>query len=66
MEANTHVMVEKPMASSLEECDMMNEASRRTGKLLSVVAQNRFKTPMMKMKSVLESGLMGEYPARAG
>lgn len=59
MEANTHVMVEKPMASSLEECDMMNEASQRTGKLLSVVAQNRFKTPMMKMKSVLESGLMG-------
>ncbi|MZQ82141.1 gfo/Idh/MocA family oxidoreductase [Paenibacillus sp. 5J-6] len=59
MEANTHVMVEKPMASSLEECDAMNEASRRTGKLLSVVAQNRFKTPMMKMKSVLESGLMG-------
>ncbi|MBA2938401.1 Gfo/Idh/MocA family oxidoreductase [Paenibacillus sp. CGMCC 1.16610] len=59
MEANTHVMVEKPMASSLEECDTMNEVSQRTGKLLSVVAQNRFKTPMMKMKSVLESGLMG-------
>jgi UDP-N-acetyl-2-amino-2-deoxyglucuronate dehydrogenase len=59
MEANTHVMVEKPMASSLEECDAMNEASQRTGRLLSVVAQNRFKTPMMKMKSVLESGLMG-------
>ncbi|TXK74377.1 Gfo/Idh/MocA family protein [Paenibacillus sp. N3.4] len=59
LEANTHVMVEKPMASSLEECDMMNEAAQRTGKILSVVAQNRFKTPMMKMKSVLESGLMG-------
>ncbi|NOV04637.1 Gfo/Idh/MocA family protein [Paenibacillus planticolens] len=59
MEANMHVMVEKPMASSLEECDLMNEAARRTGKLLSIVAQNRFKTPMMKMKSVLESGLIG-------
>ncbi|WNR46972.1 Gfo/Idh/MocA family protein [Paenibacillus roseipurpureus] len=59
MEAGAHVMVEKPMASSLEECDLMNAAAQRTGKLLSVVAQNRFKTPMMKMKSVLESGLMG-------
>lgn len=59
LEAGSHVMVEKPMASSLEECDIMNAAAQRTGKLLSVVAQNRFKTPMMKMKSVLESGLMG-------
>ncbi|NQX60671.1 Gfo/Idh/MocA family protein [Paenibacillus qinlingensis] len=59
LEAGSHVMVEKPMASSLEECDLMNEAAQRTGKILSVVAQNRFKTPMMKMKSVLESGLMG-------
>ncbi|MFD0681104.1 MULTISPECIES: Gfo/Idh/MocA family protein [unclassified Paenibacillus] len=60
LEAGTHVMVEKPMASSLEECDLMNEAAKRTGRILSVVAQNRFKTPMMKMKAVLESGLMGE------
>lgn len=60
LEAGTHVMVEKPMASSLEECDLMNAAAQRTGKLLSVVAQNRFKTPMMKMKAVLESGLMGK------
>jgi predicted dehydrogenase len=52
--------VEKPMASSLQECDEMNEAARRSGKLLSVVAQNRFKTPMMKLKSVLDSGLMGQ------
>ncbi|OPH58973.1 oxidoreductase [Paenibacillus ferrarius] len=60
LEAGSHVIVEKPMASSLEECDLMNEAAKRTGKLVSVVAQNRFKTPMMKMKSVLESGLMGK------
>ncbi|MDD9269063.1 Gfo/Idh/MocA family protein [Paenibacillus sp. GCM10023248] len=59
LEAGSHVMVEKPMASSLEECDQMNAAAKRTGKILSVVAQNRFKTPMMKMKSVLDSGLMG-------
>lgn len=60
LEAGAHVLVEKPMASSLEECDIMNEASERSGKLLSVVAQNRFRTPMMKLKSVLESGLAGK------
>ncbi|MFB9275898.1 Gfo/Idh/MocA family protein [Cohnella cellulosilytica] len=60
MEAGSHVLVEKPMASSLEECDRMIEAQRRTGKTMSVVAQNRFRTPMMKLKTVLESGLMGK------
>lgn len=60
LEAGKHVIVEKPMASSLEECDLMNEAARKNGKVLSVIAQNRFKTPMMKLKSVLDSGLMGK------
>ncbi|WP_338554336.1 Gfo/Idh/MocA family oxidoreductase [Paenibacillus sp. KS-LC4] len=59
LNAGKHVLVEKPMASSLQECDLMNEAARRSGKILSVVAQNRFKTPMMKLKSVVDSGLMG-------
>ncbi|WP_372663492.1 Gfo/Idh/MocA family protein [Cohnella sp.] len=59
LKAGKHVMVEKPMASSLQECDEMNEAARNSGKILSVIAQNRFRTPMMKLKSVLDSGLMG-------
>lgn len=59
LDAGKHVIVEKPMASSLEECDRMNEAVKRSGKLLSVVAQNRFTTPMMKLKQVLDTKLMG-------
>lgn len=59
LQAGSHVIVEKPMASSLEECDLMIEAQKRSGNILSVVAQNRFRTPLMKLKSVLDSGLMG-------
>ncbi|WDQ32824.1 Gfo/Idh/MocA family oxidoreductase [Paenibacillus marchantiae] len=59
LHAGTHVLVEKPMASSLQEADMMLEAAQKSGKLLSVVAQNRFTTPMMKLKDVLDSKLMG-------
>ncbi|MCK0470489.1 Gfo/Idh/MocA family protein [Halalkalibacter sp. APA_J-10(15)] len=55
-----HVIVEKPMASSLEECDAMNAAAEQSGKILSVIAQNRFTSPMMKLKSVLDSKLMGK------
>jgi len=59
LRAGKHVLVEKPMATCLQECDAMLAAAKASGKLLSVVAQNRFKTPMMKLKRVLESGLIG-------
>ncbi|GIN57033.1 oxidoreductase [Lederbergia ruris] len=59
LNAGKHVLVEKPMASSLEECDAMNEAAHRNQKVLSIVAQNRFTTPMMKLKKVLDTKLMG-------
>ncbi|SFE05119.1 Predicted dehydrogenase [Paenibacillus catalpae] len=59
LQAGKHVLVEKPMASSLEECDAMNKAAEESGKLLSIVAQNRFRTPMMKLKAVLDSGMIG-------
>lgn len=53
------VLVEKPMSASLEECDRMLEAARKNGKLLSVIAQNRFRTPIANLKKVLDSGLCG-------
>jgi len=59
LDAGKHVLVEKPMASSLEECDAMNEAAIRNNKILSVVAQNRFTNPMMKLKKVLDTKLIG-------
>ncbi|MHB1033607.1 MAG: Gfo/Idh/MocA family protein [Pirellulales bacterium] len=57
--AGKHVLVEKPMATCLEECDQMLAAARASGCLLSVVAQNRFQTPVMKLKQVLDAGLAG-------
>ncbi|WP_310135544.1 Gfo/Idh/MocA family oxidoreductase [Paenibacillus amylolyticus] len=59
LNAGSHVLVEKPMASSLEECDLMIEASQKSGKVLSVVAQNRFTNPIMKLKKMLDTGLAG-------
>ncbi|GGG11166.1 Gfo/Idh/MocA family protein [Paenibacillus abyssi] len=59
LNAGKHVIVEKPMASSLAECDRMNEAAARSGKLLSVVSQNRFGDAVMRLKHVLDSGAAG-------
>ncbi|MCL6624960.1 Gfo/Idh/MocA family protein [Alicyclobacillus shizuokensis] len=58
--AGKNVLVEKPMAASLAECDQMLRAAEKANKVLSVVAQNRFRTPMMKLKQVLESGVAGK------
>lgn len=60
LRAGRHVIVEKPMAASLEECDRMLEAAAESGKVLSVIAQNRFRTPLMKLKRMLDSGLAGK------
>ncbi|MEJ6951879.1 Gfo/Idh/MocA family protein [Natronospora cellulosivora (SeqCode)] len=59
LKAGKNVICEKPMASSLEECDAMNVAATNSGKILSIIAQNRFTNPMMKLKKVLETELMG-------
>ncbi|MGC8744972.1 MAG: Gfo/Idh/MocA family protein [Verrucomicrobiia bacterium] len=53
------VLCEKPMAPSLEECDRMIASAKDNKRLLSVVAQNRFRTPVMRAKSILESGITG-------
>ena len=55
-----HVLVEKPMALSLEECDRMVAAAAESGALLSVVAQNRFTQAMWRLKTVLDTGLLGK------
>ena len=60
LRAGKHVLVEKPMATSLRECDEMIAAAQAGGALLSVVAQNRFKTPMMKLRRILLGGLIGK------
>jgi predicted dehydrogenase len=55
-----HVLVEKPMAASLEECDLMMEAADRSKRILSVIGQNRFRDPIMKIKRLLDTGIVGK------
>jgi predicted dehydrogenase len=59
LRAGVNVLVEKPMARSVEECDAMLAAARESGMLLSVVAQNRFRDDMVTLKEALDSGLVG-------
>ncbi len=59
MENGKDVLCEKPMASSLEEADLMNEAQKRTGRILSIISQNRYRNSLHKVKRLLDSGILG-------
>jgi predicted dehydrogenase len=60
LNAGKNVLVEKPMAASLEECDAMIAAAEKNGKTLSVVAQNRFRDSISGLKKVLDSQMIGK------
>ncbi|WNQ13304.1 Gfo/Idh/MocA family oxidoreductase [Paenibacillus aurantius] len=59
MRFGAHVLIEKPMAASLQECDELLEVAAQENKLCSVVAQNRYTNPLMKLKQMVDSGLAG-------
>ncbi|MFS0725913.1 Gfo/Idh/MocA family protein [Paenibacillus sp. 1P07SE] len=66
MEADKHVMCEKPMAKTAAEAREMVAAAKRTGKKLSIGYNNRFRPDSQYLKKVCEEGELGEiYYARA-
>jgi UDP-N-acetyl-2-amino-2-deoxyglucuronate dehydrogenase len=58
-ERGSHVLVEKPMATSLEDCDRMIEAAARNRVKLGVVSQRRFFEPIVRMKDAIDGGKIG-------
>ncbi|MCY1152894.1 MAG: Gfo/Idh/MocA family oxidoreductase [Sphaerochaetaceae bacterium] len=60
LDAKKHVLCEKPMATSIEECDLMVDAVSRNKKILSIVSQNRYKDEITKVKQILDSGKLGK------
>ncbi len=55
-----HIVVEKPMALTLDDADAMIESCDRNGVKLFVVKQNRFNVPVQKLRHALEQGRFGK------
>lgn len=55
-----HLVVEKPMALTLEDADAMISACDQAGIKLFVVKQNRFNVPVVKLREALEAGRFGK------
>lgn len=57
--AGYHVLCEKPMALSVEECGEMIKAGERANRRLFIVKQNRYNPPVEHLKRLLDSGALG-------
>jgi phthalate 4,5-cis-dihydrodiol dehydrogenase len=58
-QAGKHVLVEKPMAQSLESARAMVDAAHRTGVVLLVGHSHSHDLPIRRMREVIESGELG-------
>ena len=58
-QAGVHVLIEKPLASSLEDCDAIINAGRKKGVRIGTVSQRRFYTPCQRVKRAIEDGKLG-------
>jgi 2-desacetyl-2-hydroxyethyl bacteriochlorophyllide A dehydrogenase len=58
--AGKHVVVEKPMATSVSDCDRMIEAGQRHGVRLSVCYSQRFDPRVQTARQLIEADLLGE------
>ena len=55
-----HIIVEKPMAMTLAECDAMNEAAEKYGVKLLCGHTHSFDPPIRKMREIVTSGELGK------
>jgi len=76
LEAEKHVLLEKPLATTLEDCDRLVAAVDRTGGLLSVGFELRLSSQWRTIKELIDGGRIGRprmvrvglfrHPYRAG
>jgi len=60
LEGGKHVIVEKPMASSLAECKKMLETARKEKKILTVGFNHRYFAAIKTVREAIQSGDIGE------
>ncbi len=57
--AGLHVLVEKPLASSLTDCDAILAAARAGGTTLGMICQRRFFEPCQRIRRAIDEGKLG-------
>lgn len=60
LESGRHLLLEKPMALSVEACDRLNAAAAKSGKLLAIGHEFRLSSLWGKVKEMIDAGEIGE------
>ena len=60
LRAGKHVLCEKPMATTLEECEAMVSAAKETGRILMIGHNQRLTKAHAKAKRLLNEGIIGD------
>lgn len=60
IEAGKNVIIEKPMAMSLEDCDKIIALTKEKGVKVCACHQNRFNVAVQQLRSAIESGRFGK------
>ncbi len=60
IEAGAHVLVEKPLAATLRDCDDILGAAKRAGVRVGTVCQRRFYAPAQRMRRAIDEGKIGK------
>ena len=60
MEKGYHLLLEKPVAQTWEECDSIRKHSHKYNRIVAVCHVLRYTTYFRKMKEVVDSGALGE------
>jgi myo-inositol 2-dehydrogenase/D-chiro-inositol 1-dehydrogenase len=60
LESGRHLLLEKPMALTLEHCDALNALAREKGKLLAVGHEFRLSSLWGRVKQMIDAGEIGE------
>jgi predicted dehydrogenase len=60
LKAGYHVLCEKPMGLTVQECGDMIQAAERSNKRLFAIKQNRYNPPVAAVKEAIDSGKLGK------
>lgn len=59
-ELGLHIAIEKPLASTLEDCDAILKAAKKNNVVGATICQRRFYRPAMRVKQAIEDGKLGK------
>ncbi len=60
LDAGMQVLVEKPIADTTENAEMMIEAAKKAGKVLMIGHIERFNPAVIRLKEIINSGILGK------